>query len=138
MRPLALALVLCWPALALADTQYRLTQEPVVYCDHAGQYFITGTACPADSKEITEDDFNLQGPGGDINGKFDHPRTSVNTVPRPPSTSVSNYEQAVADARILAKLRHRAYSIVRIEDDVWVISTKVPADRAANAFAVRP
>ena len=138
MRPLALALVLCWPALALADTQYRLLQEPVVYCDHAGQYFITGTACPADSKQITEDDFNLQGPGGDINGKFDRPWTSVNTVPRPPSTSVSNYEQAVADARILAKLRHSAYSIVRFEDDVWVVSTKVPADRAANAFAVRP
>jgi hypothetical protein len=49
----------------------------------AGQYFITGAACPADSKQITEDDFNLQGPGGDIHG-------SLMPSMRPPNLTQEN------------------------------------------------
>jgi hypothetical protein len=122
-----------------ADTKYQLVQEPIAYCRHSnGTYFITGNACPADSKQITKDDFNLQGPGGDSHGKFEQ-TAPTRTAARPTSTiSNQSFLEAVADARTLARLHQRAYSIVEIGDGVWAISTKVPADRATQAFSVWP
>jgi hypothetical protein len=124
-----------------ADTKYQLVQEPIAYCQHSdGTYFITGAACPADAKQITRDDFNLQGPGGDSHGKFE--QTAPTRTAVRPAPTMSNHDQsfldAVADARILARLHQRAYSIVEIGDGVWAISTKVPADRATHAFSVWP
>jgi hypothetical protein len=46
---------------ALAHAQW-LTQEPIVYCDRAGQYFITGTACPADSNRSPRTTSTRKGP----------------------------------------------------------------------------